>query len=62
MQGKLGNRCPKCGKPLTVGVLHRIVDLANREQGYVPKGSIPFTSLIPLVTVIATVRGRWRAD
>ena len=56
--GKLGNRCPKCGKPLTVGVLHRIVDLANREQGYVPKGSIPFTSLIPLVTVIATVRGR----
>ncbi|MBD3397804.1 DNA helicase UvrD [Candidatus Micrarchaeota archaeon] len=55
---KLGNRCPKCGKPLTVGVMHRVVDLANREQGYKPKGAVPFTSLVPLTTVIAAVRGR----
>ena len=55
---KLGNKCPKCGKPLTVGVMHRVVDLANRDQGYKPKGAVPFTSLVPLTTVIAAIRGR----
>lgn len=27
----LRNLCPVCGKPLTVGVLHRVTDLADRE-------------------------------
>jgi uncharacterized protein (TIGR00375 family) len=27
-----GGRCPECGKPLTVGVLSRVEDLADREQ------------------------------
>jgi DNA helicase-2/ATP-dependent DNA helicase PcrA len=28
-----GGRCPECGKPLTVGVLSRVEDLADREEG-----------------------------
>ena len=36
---RYGNICPKCGKRLTIGVLHRVDDLADREEGYVPKGA-----------------------
>src|SRR5690349_19229584 len=28
-----GGRCPECGKPLTVGVLSRVEDLADRDEG-----------------------------
>jgi DNA helicase-2/ATP-dependent DNA helicase PcrA len=28
-----GGRCPECGKPLTVGVLSRVEDLADRDTG-----------------------------
>src|SRR4051794_37715984 len=28
-----GGRCPECGKPLTVGVLSRVEDLADRAEG-----------------------------
>ena len=28
---RLGGRCPTCGKPLTVGVMHRVDDLADRD-------------------------------
>jgi len=52
---KLNNICPKCGKPLTIGVLHRVEELADREPGFVPKGAVPFKSLIPLMEIIAAV-------
>ncbi len=29
---KLEGRCPKCGRPLTVGVLSRVIDLADRSK------------------------------
>ncbi len=45
--------CPVCGKKLVIGVMHRIRDLADREAGYVPRGSIPYTSLVPLREIIA---------
>ena len=50
-------RCPKCGRRLTVGVMHRIEDLSDREQGFVPEGSIPFYSLVPLAEIIAEAKG-----
>jgi len=49
---KYNNVCPSCGKPLTLGVAHRIEDLADKEEGFVPKDAIPYKSLIPLKEII----------
>jgi len=52
-----GGRCPVCGKPPTVGVLHRVEVLADREEGFVPEGAIPYRNLIPLEEIIAEAMG-----
>lgn len=52
-----GYLCPKCGKRVTVGVLHRVEKLADRPQGYKPESTPPYYSLIPLVEVIAETIG-----
>ena len=44
---------PRCGKPLVIGVLNRVEELADRPEGFLPKNVIPFKSLIPLNEVIA---------
>ena len=44
----LSGSCPVCGKPLTLGVLHRVEALATRPQGYRPPRATPFHRLIPL--------------
>jgi len=54
---KLKDICPKCGKPLTVGVLHRVDDLANRKEGEKPNRTIPYRSAIPLAEVIGDAKG-----
>ncbi|MBP7215673.1 MAG: DNA helicase UvrD [Candidatus Omnitrophica bacterium] len=50
-------RCPKCGKAVTVGVMNRVEQLADRPLGYVPTNAIPFKSLIPLDEIIAETKG-----
>ncbi|MCH8014973.1 MAG: DNA helicase UvrD, partial [Candidatus Dadabacteria bacterium] len=50
---KLNKICPKCKKPLTIGVLHRVEELADREEGFKPKNAIPFKSLIPLSEILS---------
>ena len=52
-----GGRCPVCGRPTTVGVLHRVERLADREEGYVPEGAVPYRNLIPLEEIIAAANG-----
>jgi len=50
---KYNNLCPHCGKPLTIGVLNRVEQLADRPEGFKPQNSVPFKSLIPLEEIIA---------
>lgn len=45
--------CPKCGRRITIGVLSRIEDLADRKPGFRPKNAIDFKNLIPLNEIIA---------
>ncbi len=45
--------CPVCGKRLTIGVLHRVELLADREDGFIPQNAIPYKNLIPLDEIIA---------
>ncbi|MFA5355708.1 MAG: endonuclease Q family protein [Candidatus Paceibacterota bacterium] len=52
---KYGGICPVCGRPLTVGVLNRVEELADREERYLPENRIPFKSLVPLSEIIADV-------
>jgi len=49
--------CPRCGRPLTVGVLNRVGELAKRPYGQKPPHAIPFKNLIPLDEIIAQVKG-----
>jgi len=52
---KYNSICPVCGRTLTIGVEHRIEELADREQGFVPEDAIPFKRIIPLSELIAFV-------
>jgi len=50
-------KCPKCGKPVTVGVMNRVAQLADRPQGYLPQNAIPYKNLIPLEEIFASAKG-----
>ena len=65
---KYNGICPVCGKPLTIGVLSRVEELADRPEGFKPdynppstllKGTyaIPYKSLVPLEEIIAESLG-----
>lgn len=54
---ELGGRCPVCGRPLTVGVLSRVEDLADRPEGYRPEGAAGFSSLVPLPEMVGEILG-----
>jgi uncharacterized protein (TIGR00375 family) len=47
--------CPECGKPLVVGVMHRVETLADRPEGFKPEGAIPCFHLVPLEEILAEV-------
>ncbi|MCE7988308.1 MAG: AAA family ATPase [Caldilinea sp. CFX5] len=51
------DRCSVCGKPVTVGVMHRVETLADRPEGVKPARSHPYRNLIPLPEVLGEVHG-----
>jgi len=51
----LDTLCPQCGKPLTVGVLHRVAEIADRPPGYRPPGAAGFTNLIQLPYIVGEI-------
>lgn len=50
-----GNICPVCGKPLTLGVLHRVRSLSDRSR---PQLQEKYKYIIPLKTILSKVLGR----
>jgi uncharacterized protein (TIGR00375 family) len=52
-----GGICPVCGKPVTVGVYNRILELSDREEPVKPAGAANFSSLIPLKELLSEVVG-----
>lgn len=54
---RLGGVCPVCGKPLTVGVLHRVLELADRPVGVRPVWARPYESVVPLSVLVREVYG-----
>ncbi|PSK90885.1 uncharacterized protein (TIGR00375 family) [Murinocardiopsis flavida] len=52
-----GGRCPVCGGPLTVGVFHRVHELADRPDGHRVPGAAGFTSLVPLPEIVGEIVG-----
>ncbi|MBI2079783.1 DNA helicase UvrD [Candidatus Micrarchaeota archaeon] len=55
---KYGNICPVCRKKLTLGVLHRVAQLADRKLGFKPENAVPFQRIVPLPTVISKAIGK----
>ncbi len=51
------NLCPVCSRNITVGVLHRVELLADRQEGFFSENNIPYKNLIPLEEIIAEAMG-----
>jgi uncharacterized protein (TIGR00375 family) len=50
---RMGGICPVCGKKLTMGVDHRVEQLADRAEGFVKEDCKKYESLVPLPEVIS---------
>ena len=49
---RINGICPVCDKPLTLGVMHRVQELADRTDAEKPETTDSFVSLVPLLEVI----------
>jgi DNA helicase II / ATP-dependent DNA helicase PcrA len=54
---ELGGVCPACGGPITVGVMSRVEELADRPAGERPAAAAAFRSLVPLDEVAGEALG-----
>jgi superfamily I DNA/RNA helicase len=48
--------CPQCEKPLTIGVLHRVAELADRSTGARPDGAADYANMVSLPEIIGEIR------
>ncbi|MCL1939839.1 MAG: UvrD-helicase domain-containing protein [Desulfovibrionaceae bacterium] len=60
----LGGICPVCGEALTVGVLHRVMELADRDEpeyqpgdGQIGKDGCGFISFVALTEILGEILG-----
>lgn len=51
------NRCPVCGKAVTVGVMNRVEHLADRKSGFVLESSPSYKHIVPLAEIIGSALG-----
>jgi DNA helicase II / ATP-dependent DNA helicase PcrA len=54
---KTAGLCPVCGKPVTVGVLARVLALADRPSAVQPRQSEGFRYIIPLPEMLSELTG-----
>lgn len=54
---RYGGICPVCGRKLTIGVSHRVEQMADRPEGYEKEQGTPFESLVPLPEIIGASVG-----
>ncbi|MBI2350483.1 MAG: DNA helicase UvrD [Deltaproteobacteria bacterium] len=54
---RLKGLCPSCGKRVTVGVMNRLEELCDREEGFKLEGAPPFRHLVPLDEIVAQALG-----
>ncbi len=54
---RCGALCPKCGKPLTVGVASRVAELADRDDATQRPNRAPFACVVPLKELLAEIAG-----
>jgi ATP-dependent DNA helicase UvrD/PcrA len=59
---KLDGLCPKCGKPLTVGVNYRVEELADRPLANEPRHGKRVEYIIPLVEILSELAGKGPAS
>jgi uncharacterized protein (TIGR00375 family) len=57
-----GGICPKCGKPLTRGVLGRVHALADRPDGAEPVSLLPYKRIVPLEEALGEALGKGKAS
>ncbi|MGE0006916.1 MAG: UvrD-helicase domain-containing protein [Parvibaculaceae bacterium] len=59
---ELGGRCPVCGRPVTVGVAHRVEALADRGEAVPPPTAGRVSSLVPLPEILSEIVGSGAAS
>ncbi len=54
--------CPHCGHPVTVGVLYRVCELADRPEGFKPENAAPVHHFVTLPSILSEVQGSGSAS
>jgi len=52
---KHDGQCPACGKPMTLGVLYRVEELADRKEGQKPSRHSPYFSIVQLTDILSEI-------